>query len=169
MNRHRLATVEAAREFALAGSARLTLVSARTGVRFTYRLRAKGGPENLLGPWFVGVLTGPDNESHFEFLGTVFLQETEYRHGRRSRIGSEAPSAVAFRWFWGLLLGLHGPGQDALPDSLEVWHEGRCGRCGRALTVPQSIERGIGPECAGIQRREARQFELGLKEEEARP
>ena len=31
---------------------------------------------------------------------------------------------------------------------LEVWHEGRCGRCNRALTVPESIASGIGPECA---------------------
>jgi hypothetical protein len=32
---------------------------------------------------------------------------------------------------------------------LEVWHEGRCGACGRRLTVPESIERGLGPECYG--------------------
>jgi hypothetical protein len=31
-----------------------------------------------------------------------------------------------------------------------VWHEGRCGRCGRKLTVPESIESGFGPECASI-------------------
>lgn len=37
-------------------------------------------------------------------------------------------------------------GQD-LPEC-EVWHEGRCGRCGRKLTVPESIETGIGPDCA---------------------
>jgi hypothetical protein len=35
---------------------------------------------------------------------------------------------------------------------LEVWHEGRCGRCGRALTVPESVERGIGPECWELRR-----------------
>jgi hypothetical protein len=29
-------------------------------------------------------------------------------------------------------------------------HAGKCGRCGRKLTVPQSIETGIGPECASI-------------------
>jgi len=30
---------------------------------------------------------------------------------------------------------------------LEIWHEGRCGRCNRKLTVPASIALGIGPEC----------------------
>jgi hypothetical protein len=34
------------------------------------------------------------------------------------------------------------------PD-LEIWHSGRCGRCSRRLTVPESIAAGIGPDCAG--------------------
>ena len=38
----------------------------------------------------------------------------------------------------------------ALPKTVEVWHEGICGRCGRKLTVPESVERGLGPECAGL-------------------
>jgi len=28
-----------------------------------------------------------------------------------------------------------------------VFHEGACGRCGRTLTVPESIASGFGPEC----------------------
>jgi hypothetical protein len=39
-------------------------------------------------------------------------------------------------------------GQPTAP-SLEIMEESRCGRCGRALTDPVSIERGIGPECYG--------------------
>jgi hypothetical protein len=35
-----------------------------------------------------------------------------------------------------------------LPEFVEVWHEGKCGKCGRALTVPSSILTGIGPECS---------------------
>jgi hypothetical protein len=36
-----------------------------------------------------------------------------------------------------------------MPDGVVIWHEGRCGRCGRRLTVPESIESGYGPECIG--------------------
>ena len=36
-----------------------------------------------------------------------------------------------------------------LPEGLEAFEENSCGRCGRALTDPVSIERGIGPECYG--------------------
>jgi len=40
---------------------------------------------------------------------------------------------------------------EAMPAGLEVFEESRCGVCGRALTDPVSIERGIGPECYGRQ------------------
>jgi Family of unknown function (DUF6011) len=63
--------------------------------------------------------------------------------GQKSRVGREAPSAKAFDWAWRALT------KGTMPANLEVWHEGRCGRCGRKLTVPESIARGIGPECAG--------------------
>lgn len=35
-----------------------------------------------------------------------------------------------------------------LPPEIEVWHEGACCYCGRKLTVPASIELGVGPDCA---------------------
>lgn len=123
-----------ARRFALAGHAIVTLVNTRTGGRFTFKI-VKPSDEH---PHFVRVLTGPDNEESYTFLGTIF-NGTEYRHGRRSPIGEDAPSAKAFKWFWA--------NADQLPDFVEVWHEGYCGRCGRLLTVPESVTRGIGPEC----------------------
>jgi hypothetical protein len=38
----------------------------------------------------------------------------------------------------------------ALPSGWEFRHEGRCGRCGRTLTVPESIDSGFGPECINL-------------------
>lgn len=134
---HRLQTAPDCRAFALAGNATLTLKSKRTGTRFTYRIR-QPGPDK---PHFVGLLAGPDNEASYSFLGSIF-SSGEYRHGARSKIVYDAPSARAFHWFWRAIA------HDTLPDTLEVWHEGRCGRCGRKLTVPESIAKGLGPECA---------------------
>lgn len=136
---HQLKTVDAIRDFLLAGNARFTLVSKRTGCRFTYRIRK---PYEARPVHFVQVLTGSDNESNYTYLGTIF-EGDRYQHGVRSKVRWEVPSARAFHWFWHLVQ------MNRLPNSLEVWHEGRCGRCGRALTVPASIEAGIGPECAG--------------------
>ena len=39
---------------------------------------------------------------------------------------------------------------DDVPDNLRVYHEGKCCRCGRTLTTPESIKKGIGPECEAI-------------------
>jgi len=133
---HKLDSADTIREFLLAGKSTFTLVSTKTGSRFTYRVkRAKGESR----PWFVGLLTGPDNTSSYSYLGCIW--GSRYSHGRKSRVGSDAISVKAFDWF------LRHLDHDAL-DLVEFWHEGRCGRCGRKLTVPESIEAGIGPECA---------------------
>lgn len=51
--------------------------------------------------------------------------------------------AKGFAWFWRQL----SPGR-TLPNVFQFWSEGRCCVCGKRLTVPESIERSIGPECA---------------------
>jgi hypothetical protein len=142
VQRGRLLDSRCAREFLLAGNARVTLVSGKTGVRFTYRVRRPEGVDPKR-PHFVALLRGPDNEEDYAFLGTIF-HDGHFVMGRNSRISGEAPSARAFRYAWSALHCF------AMPHGVEVWHEGRCGRCGRALTVPESVARGLGPECAGI-------------------
>ena len=129
-----------AKRFLLAGNARVTLVSAATGRRFTYSIKSKKMDDGKIFH-FVGLLTGPSNESDYSFLGTIF-DSSKFAHGRKSKIHPTAPSAKAFGWAWSHLA------TGALPPSCEVHHEGRCGRCGRALTVPESIESGLGPVCA---------------------
>lgn len=123
--------------FALAGNARLTIVSKGTGQRFSYRLRASEDGKIT----FVGVLTGSDNEHAYTYIGCI--KERSYARGVKSKIDEDAPSARAFTFFWRHLIE-----RTHVHEGLEVWHEGRCGRCGRTLTVPESIERGIGPDCA---------------------
>ena len=146
----KLANVGAIRKFLLAGRARFTVRSEKTGTRFTYRVKAAPKPEDPMKDqaYFVSVLTGPENETDYEFIGTVFRSVgggIVYRHSRKSRIGTDAPSARGFYWLSTLLTR---DDSTVLP-SAEVWHEGICGRCGRTLTVPESIESGFGPECIG--------------------
>lgn len=132
-----LATAAEARAFINAGKATFTLVSKATASRFTYKVnQAKDG-----GVQFVALLNGSDNENSFAYIG--YIKRGVYFHGNaKSRVGREAPSNKAFEWAWRKLA------QDEMPTCLEVWHEGRCGRCNRKLTVPSSIRSGIGPECA---------------------
>ncbi len=134
----RLTTHESVRQFISAGNATLTLKSEKTGNRFTYKVRKSD--DGSVG--FVSLLYGPDNENAFQYLGII--RGEAYSHGRKSRIGEDAPGAMAFAWFHANLQNRR------LPEALQVWHEGKCGRCARKLTVPESIERGLGPECANL-------------------
>lgn len=124
--------------FILAGKAVVTLVSAKTRARFTYRIRK--GKDSA--PHFVGLFTGSNNEGAYSFLGTIF-DGARFRLGRKSRIAASTPAARAFVWMFRALSA------GTIPPQLQIWHEGRCGRCARLLTVPASISTGIGPVCAG--------------------
>ena len=126
------------RDYMLGGHAKVTIVSKRTGARYTYDIKRKELDDGRF-LHFVSVLVGPDNSSDYQFLGTIFGgQPRGFRHGAKSKIAQNAPSASAFAWSWVNL--------DS--DQIEVWHSGSCSRCGRVLTDPQSIARGLGPVCA---------------------
>jgi len=144
-HRRRLKTAADAHRFALAGKSTFTLVSTATRARFTFKVK-QSETRDL---FFVSVLTGSDNNNSYTYLGTLrhgYAPDTQWhwKHGKKSRIGADAPSAKAFAWIWSNL------NQDSLPETVEFWHEGRCCRCNRKLTVPASIEAGIGPECASL-------------------
>jgi hypothetical protein len=137
----RLTTAADARAFLIGGNATVTLVSTKTGTRFTYKVRASDDGE----VFFVSLLSGPDNENDYRYLGRI--ARGIFWQGRKTPkpgdVLASAPSSQAFAWVWRGLM------QNALPDTVEVWHEGRCARCNRKLTVPSSIASGFGPECAG--------------------
>lgn len=140
-------------KFILAGNAIFTARSEKTGIHFTFRVRqCPDEPKKRL--WFAQVLCGPNNEEDYQYLGTIRPRlsmipndpaaQLEFSHGVKSRIRLDAPSAVAARWVLGhLLAGKPMPG-------CTIFHEGRCGRCGRKLTVPESISSGFGPECISL-------------------
>jgi hypothetical protein len=134
---HLMINPDKAWNFMMAGKSKFTVVSKRTSARFTFRVKAsKDGNVH-----FVHLLTGSDNERSFNYLG--YIRNEAFIHGgAKAKIGLDAPGARAFTWTFENLKA------SKMPEVLEFWHEGTCGRCGRALTVPASIERGIGPECA---------------------
>jgi hypothetical protein len=122
-----------ARAFVTAGNATITLKSLKTGKHLVYKVVKPN--ENT--PHFVRVKTGND---YTRFVGTIF-SDGNYHHGRQTN--PKSTSAQAWRYFWE-----HLNKAGDFPDELEVRHEGRCGRCGRPLTDPESQDRGIGPVCA---------------------
>jgi hypothetical protein len=140
MSRNQLTDAAQATKYILAGKAIVTLVSTKTGTRFTYQIkRGKGDTA----PHFISLLSGPDNTSDYRYMATIFSGK-DLRWTRKSTVNSDTPSGKAFAWAWGKLI------QGVMPAGLEVWHEGRCGKCGRRLTVPESILTGLGPECSAV-------------------
>lgn len=138
---------EAIKRFILAGKAIFTLVSERTATRYTFKVsKAEPNPQyhNQVPTYFVNVLNGPDNGASYVYAG--LLQDMGMgwgiRQTRGSRVSPSADSYKAISWYLSRVLN-HRP-----VEGVEFWHEGKCGRCGRRLTVPESIAAGIGPECA---------------------
>jgi len=144
--RGRITDPKAALQYALAGKAFFTLVSLKSGNRYTYKveLADKRNP-NDTDVWFVSLLNGPDNWTNYAYIGMIRQCEHgtySFRWTGKSRVSQDAPSFVGFEYcFEGLV--------NSNMDGFEFIHEGKCGRCGRRLTVPDSVESGFGPECIG--------------------
>jgi len=147
MDGKQLTDIQAIRKFITAGRATFTLVSKKTGARFTYKFKSpRENPEAAYSDTrlWVSVLTGSDNESSYTYLGFVEVKHLNWKHAtHKSPISPDAPSVRALDWF----LSVMRHGNLAHLDQVEVWHEGSCARCGRKLTVPASIASGFGPEC----------------------
>jgi len=180
-------TVQNAGRFALAGDAIFTMVRPQVTLidgeresinpekRFTFRIqRAKpkdGAEADPLRPWFVKILSGPNNTRDYQYLGTIFPSRhgagIDYRHGWKSKVAEDAPSVKGIAWFVKHLNRLvtlraeldtadmfRKPEVEANIAKVEstlnkllYYHEGKCGRCARKLTVPESIISGLGPIC----------------------
>lgn len=131
------------KRFALAGKATLTFESHKSGDHFTYQINKADDASNLL--YFVGLLTGPNNETDFTYIG-ILSDRNGYalKLTKKSKLPATAKPVAAFNWVWNDVLA------NREPRCVTVHHEGSCGRCGRTLTTPESIDRGIGPECAKV-------------------
>ena len=127
--------------FMTAGDATFTVTSRKTGTRFTYRVEAA----SETGKWFVKVLTGPDNRNDYTYAGMLFEQEggaLKPVQTRNSKVKAAAPSWMGFVW----LVSMLNAGRD-IGEQAEVDPMGKCGRCRRELTDPESIRTGLGPVC----------------------
>lgn len=120
----------------LAGNSILTFKNTETNVHYTFKVNKCKG-KNL---WFVAYLGGPDNDNDFRYLGII--EKGKFRLTKKSSCTKDSKVYKVFNWIFKTLK--YGNG---FPEKLEVWHEGICGKCGRKLTVPESIENGFGPVC----------------------
>ena len=126
--------IDQIKQFMTGGKAEFTIESLASGTHFTYRLRKIQGGSG----YFVSVLNGPDNTADYAYVG-ILTADFKLVITRASKPGSK--SFGAFDWFVNQLTNptkLH---------MVQFHHTGKCARCGRKLTTPESVEAGFGPEC----------------------
>ncbi len=112
---------------------------------YTYKVTHKEAKAPFAEAWFVSMLTGPDNTKDYTYLGMLDKTFGSVRLTQKSFLPEKAVPIVLLRRvldnIWNntqVEIARHG---------FSLHHEGHCGRCGRLLTVPESVSRGIGPEC----------------------
>lgn len=136
-------------EYILAGRGVITVLNTETGNRFTFSFGRPADAENGSGPVFVTVMYKNDQALGVSgYLGAIWERSrfvAAGKAGSQRRRDTEfylAEELKAWGWIWDRLTS------GRLPASFEIWHSGQCGRCGRMLTDPESIARGLGPDCA---------------------
>lgn len=140
-------------EFVTAGNAVFTVkfpqpIDGRT--HYTYKVERvegqyQGKPSET---YFVKFLAGSDNTDYrsYAYLGILNPTNGSVRLTAKSCCKEGAMVHKVISRVLARLIANEG---DVIKEAgWDVMHEGKCGRCGRMLTVPSSIESGIGPECA---------------------
>jgi hypothetical protein len=124
------------------GNAVFTVHNAQ-GTHYTYKIRKpRAFADRPNPPYFVKLLTGPSNESDYTYLGIFIPQHNEIRLTAKSKYTVDSIPVKVVQWAIKRVAD-----NKSLPDGYAIQHEGRCCRCRRVLTTPESIDRGIGPEC----------------------
>lgn len=125
-------------EFFTGGNAIFTVTNP-SGEHYTYRIRK---PRRDM-PFFVQLLSGPDNTNDYTYIGIYAANVPRLVLTAKSKLPADSKPVLVFTWAARQVAR----GRE-LPQGYSIQHEGRCCRCGRRLTVRESIESGIGPECA---------------------
>lgn len=121
------------KDFLYAGRAIFTIRSETSGEHWTYKVTCKKEGE----PYFVSLLCDGDTYLYLGFMRDAGRYQTSSKACRPR-------SHVAHRVVEFLLKELQ---RNALHSKLSFFHEGKCAKCGKPLTNPESIERGFGPGC----------------------
>jgi hypothetical protein len=133
-----------AKEWFLAGDAIFT-IQEPTGSHHTFRVQRVEANDRWPESWFIKMLTGPDNTSDYTYLGKLDRSSGSVLLTAKSRLTADSHvykllSRILYRVWQGEHEAFEAHGY-------QLHHEGRCGRCGRLLTVPESVQSGYGPEC----------------------
>lgn len=114
--------------------------------RYTFKVVCKPKSERWPEAFFVNLLSGPDNISDYQPLGKLDPETGAVRLVQSTKLTDKSWPVRLIRRVLARIWADQG---DAIETAgFDLRHAGRCGRCGRVLTVPESIDSGLGPVCA---------------------
>lgn len=121
--------------FVSAGNANFTITSKKTGTHYTYHITKKGNR------WFVRIQTTYGESVYAGYL-TNYLGKWVFYKGQNGNCSADDTRVLALMWT------LYHCDDIDFTDKIKFQHLGKCCKCGRPLTNPESIDLGIGPECS---------------------
>lgn len=130
-------------EFMLAGKSEFILHSTKTNEDFKFKLDKKDSKYNA-GEfiYFVSLKVGRIDQ----YAGVMWFNSNTSEFNFKEKVdGPVKASSVEIR---SLLFVLNKLYKEDTVQYLEVYHVGKCGRCGKKLTTPESILTGLGPSCS---------------------
>jgi len=140
-------TMQDPKNFILAGKSIFTIEinpdhakKAKTKDHYTFKVTTFGKEKFSL--W---LLTGTDNLSDYSYVGMLNKNTGQIYLTSKSHYHENSLPVRIARWAFSLIWR-----REELPEGYKFHHEGRCGRCGRTLTTPESISSGFGPVCAPL-------------------
>ena len=114
-------------------------------VRYTYKITHKEKTKKFKESWLVCLLIGSDNTNDYKCFGKLDVATGDVTLTRSTDLSDKSWAVVVVQ------KALAAIWQDRAHEITEhgwdVMHAGRCCKCGRQLTVPESISSGWGPEC----------------------
>lgn len=126
-----------------------TIQNRVTGKHRTFMVKTQAADAKFApGTRVVALLAGPDNDSDSSYQGFGFVNVDGIRVWTAKR-GTPDGKKSAWEHYAAMLWSLAvDAGHSEYAEKYSLLSEGRCIKCNRVLTEPESIRTGIGPICA---------------------
>lgn len=133
-------TPEILKPYLTGGNATFTLLSKKLNKRYTYNITQDKKVKNR---YLVSLFYGSDNtdiKGSYRFLGLFY---TDTMQLKVNSIGdAKRDAGRMLEYFLEVIVN-----KRPWPETCEFYPSCHCARCGRKLTNPESIKKGIGPDC----------------------
>lgn len=139
LSAHRLIGAKVIKDYCMGGNAIVTLTSP-TKVHHTYYIRAPYKEDKADFTSDVRFVYALAEEDQWKYVGQLLKDGTIFRATKNSVYGTASQVFKGVKYLVKMM-------NSDFDTPMMLQHEGCCSKCGRRLTDPVSIERGIGPKC----------------------